>query len=479
MKTGELLLLTVALVSLALTAYAGGVTKGELTLRTRSALFEIDGRGSVVKIEQRENGRNYLAVGQPSPLLSVRVAGVLYAPERARWDASAKQLTLHYLSAGVTVVLTARAKATHVTFEVMKVEPAERVELIVWGPYPTVIGQTIGDTVGVVRDAEFAVGIQALNTRTLGGYPTHENDIEAESGADDHGIYADLDPELLKAQYYRSDTARATEFGSTLQAYCRNRDHDRILSNWGHERFLTLPYHDGGVIGSRIALFACPADRALETIGRIEVAEGLPHPMLDGVWAKRSPTATASYLIVDFSESNIDQAIRMARQAGLKYLYHSSPFATWGHFQLKPELFPHGWDGLRACIEKGRRAGIRIGFHTLSNFITPNDSYVTPKPDPRLARIGNSELIADLGAAQTEIPVAAPEYFAAKSTLNTVVIGEELIRYGAVSKEAPWRLLDCTRGAWGTHAAAHARGAAVGMLLDHPYNVFLTDRSEE
>ena len=30
----------------------------------------------------------------------------------------------------------------------------------------------------------------------------------------------------------------------------------------------------------------------LDTIGAIEVAEGLPHPMLDGVWAKKSPRAT-------------------------------------------------------------------------------------------------------------------------------------------------------------------------------------------
>ena len=59
--------------------------------------------------------------------------------------------------------------------------------------------------------------------------------------------------------------------------------------------------------------------------------------------------------------------------------------------------------------------------------------------------------------------------------MNTVLIGEELIRYGAVSAEAPWRLLDCQRGAWGTHAAAHASGAAVAKLMDHAYKVFLTD----
>jgi hypothetical protein len=178
---------------------------------------------------------------------------------------------------------------------------------------------------------------------------------------------------------------------------------------------------------------------------------------------------------VDFSEATIDDAIAMARRAGLKYLYHSSPFETWGHFELKKNLFPHGWDGLRMCVEKARKAGIRVGFHTLSNFITPNDPYVTPKPDPRLARIGASPLATNIDAAQKEIPVVLPDVFRKKTAMNTVVIGDELVRYGSVSTNAPWRLLDCRRGAWGTRASGHSGGEAVAKLMDHPYNVFLTD----
>ena len=121
-----------------------------------------------------------------------------------------------------------------------------------------------------------------------------------------------------------------------------------------------------------------------------------------------APGATASYLIVDFGESTIDRAIEMTQRAGLKYLYQSSPFETWGHFKLKPGLFPHGWDGFRDCVEKARKAGIGVGFHTLSNFITPNDPYVTPIPDPRLARIGTSELTADIDAAADGTPGRRP-----------------------------------------------------------------------
>jgi len=444
-------------------------------LQTESATFAIDSSGSFSAISRNRDGRNYLATGQPAPLLALQIEGQWFKPERAEWEPSSQKLTLHYGGGKVTAVTAARAQATHISLEVLSLQPSNGVDLVLWGPYPTSIGEMIGETVGVVRDREFAIGIQALNPKTLGGYPAQDSDIEGGFSGDDHGDYPDLPAALAKGQEYRGDTARSTPFGSVLQAYCRNRTRDRLIANWGHDRYLAKAYADGGAVGSRIALFACPAAKARDTIGAIELAEGLPHPLLDGVWGKVAPGANAAYLIVDFSEANVDRAIEMTRRAGLKYLYHSSPFETWGHFVLKPSLFPHGWDGLRACGEKARRAGVRIGFHTLSNFITPNDAYVTPKPDPRLARIGESTLTADLAAGQTEIAIAAPEFFQKHTVLNTVVVGDELIRYGSVSAAAPWRLLDCQRGAWGTPASAHPSAAVVGKLLDHDYKVFLTD----
>ena len=70
--------------------------------------------------------------------------------------------------------------------------------------------------------------------------------------------------------------------------------------------------------------------------------------------------------------------------------------------------------------------------------------------------------------------MASPEYFANEQAnwLHTVVIGDELIRYRAVSASAPWMLVDCQRGAFGTQVSAHAKGSSVGKLVDHPYKVF-------
>ena len=415
----------------AVTGISGAAPAGALrTFTTRESAFTVDAKGSLCAITF--HGRNYLSDGQPAPLLSLRIAGKLHQPTRASWDATKRSLTLAFDEADGRAVVAMEAKATHVALELIELRAAESVELVVWGPYPIGIGDLVGEVVGVVRDSVCAVGIQALNVKTLGGIPVEESDIAPDGfTADDRGIYPGLPDALRKQQNWRGDTASATTFGSTLQAYCRNRDKERIISNWGNEKFDALPFGDGGVIGSRIALFAVPATEALATLGAIELAEALPHPRLEGVWAKQSPCATQSYLIVDFGEATMDEAIRMTQRAGLKVVYHSSPFETWGHFKLKPDLFPRGWEGFRECVTKAGEAGIGVGFHTLSNFITPNDNYVTPIPDRRLARIGSSELTAEVDAEQTEIPVADP-----------VVVSKE----NGHEHRCRWRRADSLRG---------------------------------
>ena len=473
---GAMNLLCSCVVLLALARVAAQATEPMLTLPTETATFSIDSGGSIAAISRSDNGQNYLATGQAAPVLSIRTSGKLNAPSEATWEADARRLTLRYKSAGVRVVLSVAAHPAYIVLQVVEIQPAEQVELVLWGPYPTTIGEIIGETVGVVRNREFAIGIQALNVKTLGGYPKDENDAEGESSGDDQGSYPDLPAEVLKGQHFRTDTARRTEFGSVLQAYCRNRLHDQVIPNWAHPKYRVPGLSRRRSAGKPHRTFCLPERTGAGAHQRYRSSGGIGSPDDRRHLGQNVSGATASYLIVDFSEANVDRAIEMTRRAGLKYLYHSSPFETWGHFKLKPNLFPNGWDGLRTCVEKARLAGIRAGVHTLSNFITPNDDYVTRKPDPRLAQIGASELVSEVDAAQNEIPVLAPDYFTNKSALNTVSVGEELIRFGTISTQAPWRLLKCERGAWGTRAAPHPKGEAVARLLDHEYKVFLATR---
>ena len=229
--------------------------------------------------------------------------------------------------------------------------------------------------------------------------------------------------------------------------------------------------------GSKIALWGAPEAQLLPVIEKIELAEGLPHPLLDGVWAKQSPAASASYLILNFGESNVDEAIALTQKAGLRYFYHGGPFENWGHFKLNPGEFPANWSSLRSCVEKAEAAGLKVGVHTLSNFITTNDPYVSPIPDRRLAVVGTSVLAAPADQKATQLVIQSPDFFnqMANNNLKAVRIGDEIIRYRAVSDHAPWTLLDCSRGAFKTSPQSHQPGDTIRKLMDHGYQVFLAD----
>ena len=107
--------------------------------------------------------------------------------------------------------------------------------------------------------------------------------------------------------------------------------------------------------------------------------------------------------------------------------------------------------------------------HTLSNFITTNDPYVTPVPDARLAKVGSAQLSQSINDTEKEIAISDPEFFNQfkNNTLKSAVIGNEIIRYGSVSASAPWKLIDCQRGSFGTKASSHNQGDSIGKLMDH------------
>ncbi len=446
-------------------------------IRLESAFLQIalDNRGFVSTIAERKTGINYLAEDVEAPLLSISVDGHVEHPTGLEEDDG--EITLHYGKSKISARLLATASDNYITFELTDITRHADIELVIWGPFPTTIKESIGETVGVVHNQAFALGIQALNVKTLGGYPDEENDIEPSYNIFASGYYADMTDEWKNRTAYRGQTARPETYGSVLQAYCRHRNKDRTISNWRYENYMAPAYADGGVVGSKIALFGVAAARVLDIIQDIELTQGLPHPTIDGAWAKTSKAATASYLIINFGEENLDRALDLTTQAGLKYLYHGHPFETWGHFKLNATSFPDNWDSMRRCVERAEAKQIKLGIHTLSNFITTNDPYVTPTPDKRLARVGESVLTQHIDAQSDQIYIESPTFFAelGKSALRAAVINDEIIRYSAISDSEPWQLIGCVRGAFGTMAAEHTKGTVIGKLMDHDYRVFLSN----
>jgi|WetSurMetagenome_2_1015567.scaffolds.fasta_scaffold09149_4 hypothetical protein len=412
-------------------------------------------RGADLASLRGPGGRDYLDADHSSSLLNVVLAsGEHAAPTAMSWNQSARTLTLRYGARGPRVRVKVVERPTHAVFEVVGVEPADSVQAVAWGPIATTISATVGEIVGVVRDESFAIGMQVLNLKTRGGVVTDEGS----------------DPS-------RGSLALARPWGgSSLQAFTLDRSRPRRVAAWnGQYPDMPVPPMPGEtVVGSKIALFGCAPAGALDRIGAIEQAEGVPHPTFDGEWIKQWRNQGRSYLIAAFTEDTVDELLAYTRRADLMTLYHPEPFASWGHYGLDQKMFPNGDEGMKRAVAKGTALGIRIGVHTLTNFINTNDAYVSPVPDARLARAGSSPLAADVDERATEIRVSSPDYFTNEKAnwLHTVVIDQELIRYRAVSTAAPWTLLGCERGAFGTRWSAHRQGAPVGKLIDHPYKVF-------
>lgn len=443
-------------------------------LKSEHLNIGIDARGYISMLLDNNSQIDYLSNDTISPLIALKKDSKIILPLAARVEGN--KLVFQF-EEGIDLKVKFEEKKSHITFELVEASNITDIDLIVWGPIPTTINKIIGETIGIARGDEFAIGIQALNPKTIGGYPWKDNDTTPQFDIFDQDDYSDLSEEGKGYTLYRVEAAKPEKFGSTLQAYCRNRFQERIISNLNHEKYISPVFDDGGIIGSKIALFGCPVEQTLEAVGKIETEESTPHPQIEGKWGKTTNVASSAYIIYNFGEATISEAIEYTKKTGLKYLYHPEPFKNWGHFELDEKKFPNGWDGLKMCVDKAEAEGINVGLHTLSNLITTNDPYVTPVPDSQLGVVGYSELAGVIDENQIEIPVKSPDFFNQfkNNNLHTVMIGSELIRYRVVSESAPWKLMDCQRGAWGTNKVNHENETKISKLADHAYKVFLTD----
>jgi len=414
---------------------------------TENFRLGLDKQGAVSELTDLTHQVNY-ASGEQSFLLGIKTDGKVLNP--VGFELRSEGLTYRFRG-NLSVDLGIRNKGTYLRLEVLQVSNGEKIEAIVWGPIHTTIKESVGEFVGVVRNQSFAIGIQALNVKTTGG-----------ALIDDQGY---VPP--------RGSTALPTQHGSSLQAFCIDRTRPQKIMVWngfGNTEVVSNP--DFGIVGSAIALFGTETGQALDLIGQIEFEEGLPHILIDGEWVKNSPLAGRPYIISNFGESTVDRMLDFTEKVGFYSLYHSHPFKNWGHFDLLPSLFPNGRRGMKDCVEKARERNIRMGVHTLTNFITTNDPFVSPVPHQGLACYAVTAITKHVGKEDTEIPIEDSTCYHQKTTLQTVRIGEELIRFSGISEDPPHTLLNCQRGAFGSTASSHRKGERIARLIDHPYKTF-------
>ena len=232
-----------------------GQLQSQVSFQTKHFKLSFDQSGKLTEMLDRSTNKNYLASADTSFLLSVRRKGNIINPLSCIGKIKSSEIILSFTDKTAATIKVDQ-QPDYISFELKQLTNAADAELILWGPYPTIIGDTIGEVVGVVRNKDFAIGIQALNIKTLGGHTLVESDIQPSYDVFAGGNKVDVVKDDLDKQLYRGDVAKHMPYGSSLQAYCRNRNKDRVIENWSHARYVAPAYkQDGGVIGSKLAIF--------------------------------------------------------------------------------------------------------------------------------------------------------------------------------------------------------------------------------
>ena len=239
-----------------------------------------------------------------------------------------------------------------------------------------------------------------------------------------------------------------------------------------------------GMIGAEIALIGCPQSDLREVIKEVvDQARDLPHSTIGGPRALDAPINQGSYLFnfKDLSEDTVDQWISLANKLGINQIdFHGGTSFRFGDCYPNPETYPEGRKSLKRVIDRLHDAGISAGLHTYAFFINKKCPWVTPIPDPRLAKDAVFTLASDLSMDATKTPVVEPTekmstitgFFVRNSV--TLQIEDELITYSNISKHTPYAFLNCKRGACGTKISSHPKGAKVYHLKEC-FGLFVPD----
>jgi hypothetical protein len=440
------------------------VAKDALSFEAGGLRLSLDEKGKVVELADVARGINYRHAKRESFLLGIQEYGgsnvikqAVLKPVSLRVisrDSKQAALALGY-EGGAAVTVKMRVCPKYLRMEVTDATSQAGVAAVHWGPYATSMEGPIAEYLGLNRSDDFTIGLLGLNPNTEG--------VIWGAG---HAFAAEFIP---------------SEVGGS-QVYVSSKDRSRPVGIDRQDRkpMPVQPVPGLTGVGSAVALFGCGPAGELDWIEAIELGEGLPHPLMDGKWAKRSPRAADSSIWGDYTEANIDQWIDLCKQTGIKSLCQRYMFGNWGHFDPHPK-FKEGMAGIRACSDKAAAAGIRTTCYTLSNFLMGDplpEPFISPVPDKRLASyLPVTPLITVLDEASTRIVLADSDagllrVFPSAPVLKEpgmVRIDDELIAYKSVTREAGQLILGaCVRGFMRTRTATHLTGATAARMYYYP-----------
>lgn len=477
--------------------------------KTRHVTLTVNDAGRVVSIRSA-SGKEYVPKGNESALLNLHKDGKYIYPVSASFDQDRSEMSLTYTNGSVAKVKM-EDKDDYLRWQVLSVEPRNGVDNVVWGPYNTTISKYIGEIFSVLRDGEFALGIMALDDNTTSGPPCdgdmgqgcyiiHTPDAEkypvpdslregqrfriGGDGINDVAFYSH--PE----EYYRfimgNGAKLEPQFGASIVLHSRDRSlpNSIFFPEFNDFPSVKAPRHmdlekvDEDFIGSAIAFYGCPDRQGLKVIEQVVKSEGLPYITRDGKWVRDPETYCAD---IAWSGAQ-DSLVSYAKQLGLRAVqdeglgeYYVNPADRWAGKKVK---LGNEKVAISEYTKQTNKEGIDYGLHTLTEFVQPHSSDVTPIPNRGLCTVLRTELVKSISMTDTIICVADTGYLNERggwdhNGVNTLRISDELLTYKGVTTQKPYMLTGVQRGAYKTQPTSHPAGEEVVKLQVNCYAGFI------
>ncbi|WP_051836386.1 Ig domain-containing protein [Streptomyces sp. NRRL WC-3742] len=434
--------------------------------------------GQVTSLVDRRSGRNYVATGQgTAPLVSLMVGGQQVMPSAVTLGQD-NTLVFTNSGAGVEIDVALQEKATYTTLEVTNIvaPPDADVQTLLWGPLATNITQTLGESVGIVRDSAFAVGMKPLTDRTEGGWPREE--VNTAIGWQNQ-VAANPSQVQVSPLEEWSVGAR-TPWGTLLRAftfdYTTKRDRQTGVDGGTLYPVPVGPLANGqgSVVGSKIALFGTTPDLAPTVLSNVAVDQNLPYPTINGQWQKAAQATSKSILVLsDLYTGNVAQAAEFTKAGGMDMVYAlgstDGPWQSDGHYQFDWR-FGGSDSAATTMVNEAKANGIQVGAHTLSDFVSQHDAWGTPVASPDLAYGQSATATRSIAVADNTIYLSSCAPVAAGVQNSYLKIDDEVVQYAGYSQVGDeCRITGVNRAWFWSKATAHTAGATANRVLGNSY----------
>lgn len=524
------------------------VSQAQWRFQTDYLKIKITDKGFITSMENVAKGspsyhHEFSPKDHPSPLMSLLkkswtkqdgkvVTKYAYSfPVKAKYERSKKQFMLTY-PGGEVATIAIKPTSKYIRFQLIALNNYDKnkVNSIVWGPYKTNIYNLFGEVIGVARDTSqsvnYAIGVLGCDFKTTPGIPQQVSPLpgfgyiihtpdakkyplpsglrEGEffpmcgSGGRDWDFYCH--PQV----YYRNTIGTAafidtSYHGIYVTYYCRNSQiPDTMVQSASpgypgdrSRTWISYPDENGNTnfIGSKIALYGTPDNKALNTLKDIILSEKMPYITDDrGKWIRNPSSAKIDMFWYGNCDSAFSYAADWGNHPGIQdeQIYGQLFYPNPGTNQLEQPVVPlsTGKVTFKEFLKKYSKPGITFGPHTLTLYLNnKHQADVNPDASDSLAYCNKTPLTQAVTATDSTFVVGDTAYLD-KTDLgsyggpvidntNYFRIGKEIIATSTpVSTTFPYKLTHVLRGQFGTTPTAHTAGDTLYKLLRNDYGGF-------